>query len=75
MAEEKAPSWKDFFTLLHYAGGLLYVAFAITLIVILREKEWHPQVVRFMARAWHEFLAHMGSTAAGFVSPIAVSIL
>jgi hypothetical protein len=72
---ERAPTWKQFLKLLVYAGIVLYAAAAITLITIIREHSWHEQLLRFLARAWANFLFHVGSTGPGFVSPILVSVL
>jgi hypothetical protein len=75
MAEGDSPRWPRFFSLLHWVGALLYITAAATLLVIFRTQLWHYPLLRFTYRVWTSFLASVGSTGAGFVSPILVSFL
>lgn len=67
--------WRRFFKLLFYIVLSLYVVSFATLIAVLRSTEWHQELLRFSPRVWFAFLAHVGSTGPGFVSPIIVSVL
>jgi hypothetical protein len=67
--------WPRFFKLLHYLVLSLYIVTAATIVAVLRAAEWHQSLLRFSSRVWLAFLAYVGSTGPGFVSPIILSIL
>lgn len=76
MADEAVLSWSKFWALCRLALGTLCLVFAIEIVLVFRDSEWHPHLVRLMARAWLEFVAKdAGSTPRGFVNGIAVSFL
>ncbi len=48
----------------------------LVLILVFRQPEWHPQLVRFTDRVWRTFITYnAGSTSPGFISSILFSIL
>jgi hypothetical protein len=67
--------WSRFFRLLYYVGVVLCVVVVATSIAILYVHGWHQHLLRFLSRAWQNFLMHIGSTEPGFISPIIVSVL
>jgi hypothetical protein len=76
MADNGRHSWSQVSKLVFYCVTAIYVVIAITAVVIFRNPEWHPHLVKFMARVWHAFVSYnAGSTGPGFFSSILVSIL
>jgi hypothetical protein len=67
--------WRRLLKLLYYLALSLYLVSIATLIAILWTAEWHPELMRLSNRVWIAFLVHVGSTGAGFISPVILSVL
>jgi len=66
--------FERFRRLLRCSIVVLEVVAAVVAIVIVCSN-WHSHLGRLFLRAWKDFLAHIGSTGPGFISPVIVSIL
>lgn len=67
--------WRRFLKLLFYIVLLLNIVFVATCLAVLRATEWHRDLLRFSYHVWVAFLAHVGSTGPGFISPIILGVL
>jgi hypothetical protein len=68
--------WLKFRRLLFYLITALYIAMAITGLVILRDSVWREPLSRFLSRTGLVFVAQdVGSTGRGFISSITITIL
>jgi len=68
--------WPKFRKLLFFAATAVYTATACVVILVLRHKEWHENLARFMRRTFSVFVVQeVGSTGRGFINSILVSIL
>src|SRR5207302_2421145 len=76
MADNAKQLWSKLSKLVLYSLTAVYAAVAITVFVIYRNSEWHPHLIKFMARVWRTFISYnAGSTSPGFFSSILLSIL
>jgi hypothetical protein len=68
--------WPKFRRLLFYLISALYIAVAITGLLIWRDSVWREPLSRFLGRTWLVFVAQdVGSTGRGFINATAVTVL
>jgi hypothetical protein len=61
--------------LLHHCVVVMGIVVVATGVAIIVTGKWQPHASHLFLRSWSNFLTHVGTTEAGFLSPIIVSIL